>query len=161
MLTPGNSNWRAVPGGSCQDFIRVYSILRKSGNKVTPEEKIRENAQLVIARFSQLPELKSHFGYNHESVKWLDGFIERERSRRDINTVGTEKLIQVLGSYLGECVIHTYGGMWREQEGQWGVFFDDSNSVFPFNKVLKQFRNGREDSILSFFEIIALVFKKP
>jgi hypothetical protein len=136
-------------------------MLPQSGNKVTPEDKIRENAQLLINRISQPPELKSHFGYNHESVKWLDGFIERERSRRDINTVGTAKLIQVLGSYLGECVIHTYGGTWREQKGEWGVFFDDSNSVFPFNKVLKQFRNGREDSILSFFEIIALVFKKP
>ena len=128
---------------------------------MTPEEKIRENAQLVIDRFSQLPELEFQFGYNHESVKWLDGFIERERGRRDINTVGTEKLIQVLGSFLGECVIHTYGGAWREQEDQWGVFFDDSNSVFPFNKVRKQFRNGGEDSVLSFFEVIPLVFKEP
>ena len=52
-------------------------------------------------------------------------------------------------------------GTWKEQEGEWGVFFDDSNAVFPINKVRKQFQNGREDSILSFFEVIREVFKKP
>lgn len=68
---------------------------------MTAEEKIRANAQLVVDRFSQLSELEASFGYNRESVKWLDGFIERERSRRDINSVGRAKLAQVLGSYLG------------------------------------------------------------
>jgi hypothetical protein len=127
---------------------------------MTPEEQIRENAQLVIDRFRQLRELKLEFGYNRESVEWLDGFIERERRRENISSDGTAKLAQVLASYLGECIIHTHGGEWKEQEGQWGVFFDDFNAVFPFNKVFKQFRNGREDSILSFFESIGPVFKK-
>ena len=128
---------------------------------MTPEDKIRANAQLVIDRFSQPTELESPFGYNSESVRWLDGFIERERTTRDVDSVGTAKLIQVLGSYLGECVIHVYGGTWKEREGQWGVFFDDSNAVFPFNKVHKQFQNGEGDSIRSFFEVIGEVFKKP
>jgi hypothetical protein len=144
------------------EIFCVFAVsFLKAGAQMTPEEKIRQNAQLVIARFSQLHELKPQFGHNRDSVEWLDGFIERERSRRNISSDGTAKLVQVLGSYLGECVIHTYGGTWKEQEGQWGVFFDDSNGVFPFNKVHKQFRNGREDSILSFFESIGLVFKKP
>lgn len=88
---------------------------------MTPE-KIRKSAQLVINSFSQLGELKPQFGYNRESVEWLDGFIERKRSRRNISFDGPAKLVQVLDSYLGECVIHTYGGTWKEQEGRWGVF---------------------------------------
>ena len=83
------------------------------------------------------------------------------RSTANTSSDGIEKPVQVLGSYLGECMIHTYGGTWKEQEGEWGVFFDDSNAVFPINKVRKQFQNGREDSILSFFEVIREVFKKP
>jgi len=128
---------------------------------MTPEEQIRAHAQLVIDRISQLDEPHTPFGYNRESVKWLDGFIERARSTENSSSDGIEKLVQVLGSYLGECVIHAYGGTWKEQEGQWGVFFDDSNAVFPINKVRKQFQNGGEDSILSFLEVIGEVFKKP
>jgi len=128
---------------------------------MTPEEQIRAHTQLVIDRIIQLDEPHTPFGYNRESVKWLDGFIERARSTENSSSDGIEKLVQVLGSYLGECVIHAYGGTWKKQEGQWGVFFDDSNAVFPINKVRKQFQNGGEDSILSFLEVIGEVFKKP
>jgi len=68
----------------------------------------------------------------------------------------------MIGCYLGECIIKTYGGTWKLHEGQWGVFFDDSNAVFPFAKVSKQFQNGHDggDSIFSFFEVISPVFRK-
>jgi hypothetical protein len=51
------------------------------------------------------------------------------------------------------------GGHWQEDSGNWGVFFDDSNAVFPFTKVMKQFENGLEGgaSILSFFDLVGLV----
>jgi len=47
-------------------------------------------------------------------------------------------------------------------DGDWGVFFDDSNAAFPFAKVQKQFQNGIDDgeSILSFFDVIGLVIVK-
>jgi hypothetical protein len=70
----------------------------------------------------------------------------------------------MIGSYFGECIIHTYGGTWREHNGRWGIFFDDSNAVFPFSKVSKQFQDGLDGghSILSFFELIApVILKKP
>ena len=127
----------------------------------TPEEKIRANAQLVVDRLSSVSGLDTRFGYNRDSVKWVYGFIERRRTAADVHSEETAKLIQVLGSYLGECVIHTYGGIWKEQDDQWVVSFDDSNHVFPFNKVWKQFHYGHGDSILSFFEMIPVVFKKP
>ncbi len=128
---------------------------------MTPEEKIRANGRLVIDRFSSLSGLDTRFGYNRDSLKWVDGFIERQRIATDVNSDGTAMLIQVLGSYLGEWVIHAYGGSWKEQDNQWVVSFDDSNAVFPFNKVWKQFHYGHEDSILGFFEMIGEVFKKP
>jgi hypothetical protein len=122
----------------------------------SPEEAIRANADLVVDKFRSLSELGAHFGYNRESVAWIEGFIERERRRPELTPSSTAKLVQTLGSYLGECIIYLHGGVWREREGTWGVFFDDANAVFPFSKIQKQFQDGLEggDSVLSFFDLI-------
>jgi hypothetical protein len=40
------------------------------------------------------------------------------------------------------------------------VRFDEKNWAFPFAKVAKQIENGREDSVLAFFDAIPLVFKR-
>jgi hypothetical protein len=124
------------------------------------EGQIRANAQLAISKFAALSGLGEHFGYNRASVEWVDGFIERGRT--DIKADSVNGLVQVLGSYLGECIIKIYGGVWREHDGTVGVFFDDSNAVFPFTKVRKQFENGRDpgDSILGLFDMIDPVMPK-
>lgn len=127
-----------------------------------PEETIRENARTVIERFRPLSNLGAKFGYNHDSVAWVEGFLERQH-QTEIAATDVEILVQLVGSYLGECIIRTYGGVWRERDGTWGVFFDELNAAFPFDKVRKQLENGVEggDSILSFFEVIASeVFRK-
>jgi hypothetical protein len=124
-----------------------------------PEEAIGANAKLVVDKFSSVSGLGAHFGYNRESLAWVEGFIERYRSKPDFTIESAAMLVQVIGSYLGECVIHEYGGEWREREGSWGVVFDDKNAVFPFAKVHKQFQYGldRGDSILGFFDLIGPV----
>jgi hypothetical protein len=121
-----------------------------------PEETIRSNAQLVIDTFRSRSDLGERFGYNRESVAWVERFIEGERLRSDLSTDALTKLIQIIASYLGECVIHNYGGEWRYSEGTWGVFFDDLNAVFPFNTVQKQFEHGIDGgkSIVTFFDLI-------
>lgn len=101
------------------------------------------------------------FGYDLQSVAWLDGYIERQRARAEITAKVVDGLVNTLGSYLGECIIHSYGGYWENEEGHWRVSFDDQNAAYPFAKVAKQFQNGSEDSIRSFFETIPLVFARP
>ncbi len=111
---------------------------------MTLEESIRKNAELLIEHARTKGELGRAFGYTRESVKWVDNFIERQRTHGYDEAV--ENLIQVIGSYLGESIIHVYGGTWKEWNNIVGVFFDDgnpnANAVFPFNKVQKQFRDG-------------------
>lgn len=121
-------------------------------------EELRSNAQLAIEWFSSLSELHEEFGYNSASVKWLDEFIENQRT----TTPNRAILIQIIGSYLGECIIQTYGGTWKSSDGQWAVSFNDLNWVFPFAKVSKQFQYGHDggDSIFSFFDLIGIVFFK-
>jgi hypothetical protein len=126
------------------------------------KEQIREAAKTAVSRFASLSEFGAKFEYDRKSVTWVEEFIEQQRLRKDITADDIEGLVEVIGAYLGECVIHTYGGAWREHNGTWGVFFNDSNAAFPFSKVRKQFDNGvgGGDSILSFFDVIPQVLLK-
>jgi hypothetical protein len=134
----------------------------QSDKTMTLKEKIRANAALAIATLAPLSDLGPQFGYNRESVKWVSGYIERQRSREDLSEDIKEGLIQVLGVFLGECIIRRYGGSWEELGEGLGVFFDEKNAAFPFAKVRKQFDNGAEagDSIVGFYDIIGFVFKQ-
>jgi hypothetical protein len=121
------------------------------------EEDIRANAELVAEQARSVSGID--FGYTSESVKWLEGYIERLRSSGVFADVeNRKKLTSVFGSFLGECIVRCYGGVWAEREGVWCVAFDDNNSAFPFAKVAKQIDNGLEDGIANFFDIIPIVF---
>jgi hypothetical protein len=121
------------------------------------EDRIKHNAQLVISQMRPLSGFD--FGYDAQSVAWLDGYIERQRIRDDMTPELLDSLVNILGSYLGQCVIICYGGYWQiEPAGQLRVSFNEDNAVYPLAKVQKQFQNGSEDSIKSFFETIPLVF---
>lgn len=97
------------------------------------KDKIRANAELVIKELGPLSGLK--FGYTVESIAWVDGFIERQRYLLDLNAI--DRLVDILGSFLGECIIQYFGGCWQNLNGEWGIYFRDDNAVFPFSKVKK------------------------
>jgi hypothetical protein len=46
---------------------------------MTEEEAIRQNVLAAISRFSGLSNVGTQFGYNRESVAWVEGFIEQQR----------------------------------------------------------------------------------
>lgn len=120
-------------------------------------ELIRKNAELVVTQMQAVVDFP--FGYTPDSVAFVDGFIERQRARPDITPEMIENLVNTLGSFLGQTVIFCYGGDWCEDNGTWAVAFDESNKVYPFTKVGKQFANGQDDSIDSFFTAIPVVFE--
>ena len=109
---------------------------------MTDEEMLQANAKLAMDTLSPLSDV-SAFGYNRESVAWVEGYIERQRTRSDLTPETLDGMAQVLGSFLGQC-------------------FDDSNAAYPFNKVRKQLQNGADgsDSILAFFDSIGPLFKR-
>ena len=92
------------------------------------------------------------FGLNIESVEWLDTLINN--SREEYTGTARDLFVSIYGSFLGEAVIQAYGGTWTDSNGRLGVVFDSGVTCFPFSKVKKQFENGGEDSILSFYRII-------
>lgn len=121
-------------------------------------ERIAGNVELAITQLGPLSDVD--FGLNQESVAWVDGFIERQRARPDFDLDTVDTLISVLGSFLGECVVARTGGSWHEtDDGTWVVLLPNGNTVFPFSKVRKQFRDGQEagESIASFYHVAVTV----
>lgn len=121
--------------------------------------RIRANAQLAFEQLRAASDLQS-FGFDEPSVRWLEGYIERQRAREPAPDF-IRKLSTVLGCYLGECIIQTYGGHWSDDE-QYGlcVAFDERNAAFPLAKVQKQLENGTDagDGIYGFFTSIPVLF---
>ena len=113
-------------------------------------ENIVVNAELVrnVAR----DQLGVEVGFDEAGVRWLDGFINRQRL--GATEAVKVKLPNTLGSFLGECVRHTYGGEWQQHEAGWAVKINEKLSVFPFNKVQKQLANEDGDSVLGLFTAI-------
>jgi hypothetical protein len=115
-------------------------------------QRLQANVQLVIAELG--PTSGLDFGLNRESVKWVEGFIEGQRARPDFDAASPNRLVSVLGSFLGACIVAATNGNWSHEDGVWGVRFANGNVAFPFAKVDKQFRNGlgAGDSIVAFYD---------
>ncbi len=119
-------------------------------------DRIRANAELVVSVARD--QLGEKVWYDEAGVRWLDGYIQRQHEQG--NPANRDGLVSTLGSYLGECIIRSFGGAWVEVDGSWCVRFDDRNAAYPFAKVGKQLENGDGDSVLSFFTIIPVVFRR-
>jgi hypothetical protein len=117
---------------------------------------IKKKAALAISNLGPLSDV-AQFGLNRESVEWVEGYIERQRAQPGYDAKIVSGLVNVLGSFLGECVIAATGGSWQwsEEMNAPGILFGNNTYVFPFVKVGKLFANGLEggDSILSFYDI--------
>jgi hypothetical protein len=118
-------------------------------------DRIRANAELVVGIARD--QLGVEVGYDEAGVRWLDRYVQRQHEQG--NPANRDGLVNTLGSYLGECIIQSFGGEWAEIDGTWCVRFDVGNAAYPFAKVGKQLENGAADSVLPFFTAIPLLFR--
>jgi hypothetical protein len=116
-------------------------------------EKIRANAAFVVDTLGELSGM--NFGYGGGSIEWVEGFLERQRET--LTDEAANRLINVIGCYLGEAIIAAVpGARWDEDvDGNLGVAFPNGDMSFPFAKVAKQLSSGRAegDSIHSFYDV--------
>lgn len=113
-------------------------------------EAIRINVQLAIDIVSKL--CGTAIGLSRDGIVEWEQYISSLRRSKD--SVGPDKLVQVVGSYLGAVLISEIGGRWIvDLEYGLGVELKASKVAFPFSKIAKFFENGREDSIVSFFDV--------
>ncbi len=121
------------------------------------DEHLQANAAMTIQQLRPLSGID--FGYNGESVAWLEGYLERLRQSGGLDSEDLKDgLTGVFGSFLGECIIRCHGRAWAQRDGGWCVAFDGKNAVYPFAKIRKQMDHGLDDGIGSFFHTIPLVF---
>ncbi len=120
---------------------------------MTNEEKIAANAAKVMETFSE-----HGLAFDSRSVEWIDGYVERNREGWDADT--RDHLGSILGSFLGECIRHNFGGSWEMTENGLAIMFTSGNGVFPFNKINKHIANGTDDSIRGFYDSITVLFKQ-
>ena len=124
-------------------------------NELSVPDKLRANADLVVRTLRE--NLDVELGFDRAGVEWIDGYINRLRDA--IEPENRSGLISTLASFVGESIIRTYGGNWVEQEGWWGVRVSERIWACPFAKIEKQFENGPEDSVASFFTCIPVLDK--
>lgn len=124
-------------------------------DELSVPDKLRANADLVVRLMRE--NLDTELSFDSAGVEWVDGYINRLR-----DSLAADKrsgLISTLASFVGESIIRTYGGTWVEQDGWWGVRVSERVWACPFAKIEKQFENGPEDSVASFFTCIPILDK--
>lgn len=110
-----------------------------------------ETFRILAARLQSIfkERLEIELRYDEESLVYLDGYIERNKSVLTKH----EGLVNLIGSFLGECLIASYDGEWVDDPKMgWGVKIANELTAFPFNKVKKRFKpDDQYNSIASFY----------
>jgi hypothetical protein len=116
-------------------------------------QMIRSNAALAVKELGAISGMK--FGFDAESVTWVEGYLERMR-KHHAESGAADGLVSVIGSFLGEANIARTGGCWIEDDsGALAILFPNGDAAFPFGKVARQFEQGRDagESIASFYDL--------
>jgi hypothetical protein len=123
----------------------------------TSADHLRTNAELVIKYLG--PQSGIDFGYNEESIAWLDQHIDDQRQNLTYDPDSLHKILGMFGCFLGECIIRSFGGQWNYEDERWLVRFESGSSANPIGKVRKLYENGLEggDSITGFYQVIPLM----
>jgi hypothetical protein len=131
-----------------ETLIGVRSIQAMSA-----PTQIKKNAQWVIDNFgpeSGVPQ----FGYNAQSVAYLDTFLDRQGESLRASDQSTDRIVSLLGSFLGEAIIASYGGNWQQSEAGIAIVLESGAQVHfvnPFHKILKRLTNGQEENLHAYF----------
>jgi hypothetical protein len=148
----------AASRGSCSGLGQ-----EKETHMPTPQQ-IKKSAQWVIENFgpeSGLP----RFSYDAESVAYLDSFIDRQGESFRGSEQSTNKIVSLLGAFLGEAIIGRYGGEWQQTSDGISLRVPAGGQLHvlqPFHKVHKRLMNGPEDSLHYYFAtFLPQVFSAP
>jgi hypothetical protein len=123
---------------------------------------IKKNTAALVNMFSA-PNQPATFGLNAQSIGVLEDYIGRNVNSSTTDST-KEQLMNLIGSFLGECIVAKYGAQWSfEKEGGARLVLRAGGSVHfldPFGKVAKRIQNGPEDNIAFYFaEFIPHVIK--
>ena len=119
---------------------------------MTPLEMIRANAELAVQ--SARERLGLSLSFDRAGVEWLDGHLNRLHGR--LPSEVQAGVVNVMGSFLGECIVRSHGGEWIEKSAEWLVQVKRAYtvSVNVFGKVEKQLAGIEGESVLSLYDFL-------
>lgn len=123
------------------------------GEETEKLESIKINSKKTIEMFLQSHNIE--LKYDKESVQFIDNFIEN--SGRKFSEDQQFQLVNILGSFFGDCIRENYGGKWELVDGYMGVRLESDDVMFPFRKMQKQLDGGEGDTIFGFYEMIPML----
>ncbi|HWA24119.1 MAG TPA: hypothetical protein VG734_00485 [Lacunisphaera sp.] len=125
--------------------------------------QIKANAQYVQQQFGPKSGL-DNFGYNAPSIAYLDGFLTRQNQLVACNPQSIAKFTSLIGAFVGEAIIATYGGEWQEGDGAVRLrlaYGDHVHFLNPFQKVNNRILAGQEHNLESYFSMIREILENP
>ena len=97
---------------------------------------------------------KADFSIN--SLKEIDRFFDEQNTPDGIINRNRGQILFALGAYIGEVIISAYGGEWltddNDPQGEVNIAVKLKNGsiIFPVQRAMKRYQNGKEDSIYDY-----------
>lgn len=130
-----------------------------TNKKPTLEDDIHSSCEWII---TALRASGYNVDYNLESMKEVDRFFDEQSGEGGIITPERRgKIIFSVASYIGETIIKLYGGKWitddKDPMGEINIAvkLDNGTTLFPAQRVMKRYQNGKEDGIYAYVYVLS------
>ena len=107
-----------------------------------------------VAKALNSSNYKADFSIN--SLKEIDCFFDEQNTPDGIINRNRGQILFALGAYIGEVIISAYGGEWltddNDPQGEVNIAVKLKNGsiIFPVQRAMKRYQNGKEDSIYDY-----------
>lgn len=126
-------------------------------------DQIKSNAEYVQREFGPQSGLDG-FGYNAQTMAYLDGFLTRQNRGVSANPQSITKFTSLIGAFVGEAIISTYGGEWQDSNGVVQIRIAHKDHVHflnPFQKVHRRILVGIEHNLERYFVSVGEILENP
>ncbi len=99
--------------------------------------------------------------FSINSFKEIDRFFDEQNTPDGILSRNRGQILFALGAYIGEVIISVCGGEWltddNDPQGEVNIAvrLKDGTIIFPIQRAMKRYMNGKEDSIYDYGYILS------
>lgn len=112
-----------------------------------------------ISKALNLSNYAADFSIN--SFKKIDRFFDEQNTPDGILSRNRGQILFALGAYIGEVIISVCGSEWltddNDPQGEINIAvkLKDGSTIFPVQRAMKRYMNGKEDSIYDYGYVLS------
>ncbi len=112
-----------------------------------------------ISKALNLSNYAADFSIN--SFKEIDRFFDEQNTPDGILSRNRGQILFALGAYIGEVIISVCGSEWltddNDPQGEINIAvkLKDGSTIFPVQRAMKRYMNGKEDSIYDYGYVLS------